>query len=340
MKALVKAHAKPGLWLQDVDKPTIGPEDVLIKVNEVAICGTDLHIYNWDQWAQEHVPVPMTVGHEYIGIIEEVGELVHSVKIGDRVSGEGHIMCGECRNCRAGRGHLCRDTRGVGVNRAGAFAEYLSLPADNAYKIPPGISDDIASILDPLGNAVHTALSFDLVGEDVLITGAGPIGLMATAVAKHVGARHVVITDINEKRLAMAKQFGATRTVRAGQEDLHDVMEELEMLEGFDVGLEMSGNETALADLIGIINHGGKIALLGIYKESPRVNLNQAIFKGISLKGIYGREMFETWHKMIAMLGSGLDVSAVITDHIAFEDFETGFQRLNAGEACKVVMRL
>jgi len=340
MKALVKAHAKPGLWLQDVDKPVIGPEDVLIKVNEVAICGTDLHIYNWDQWAQEHVPVPMTVGHEYIGVVEEIGELVHSVKVGDRVSGEGHIMCGECRNCRAGRGHLCRDTRGVGVNRPGAFAEYLSLPADNAYKIPAGISDDIASILDPLGNAVHTALSFDLVGEDVLITGAGPIGLMATAVAKHVGARHVVITDINEKRLAMAAQFGATRTVRAGQEDLHDVMDELEMLEGFDVGLEMSGNETALADLIGIINHGGKIALLGIYKDSPRVNLNQAIFKGISLKGIYGREMFETWHKMIAMLGSGLDVSPVITDHIAFEDFETGFQRLNAGEACKVVMRL
>jgi len=340
MKALVKAHARPGLWLQDVEKPVIGPEDVLIKIHEVAICGTDLHIYNWDKWAQDHVPVPMTVGHEYIGVIEEIGELVHSAKVGDRVSGEGHIMCGECRNCRAGRGHLCRDTRGVGVNRPGAFAEYLSLPADNAYKIPAGISDDIASILDPLGNAVHTALSFDLVGEDVLITGAGPIGLMAVAVAKHVGARHVVITDVNEKRLAMAEQFGATRTVRADQEDLHDVMDELEMLEGFDVGLEMSGNETALADLIGIINHGGKIALLGIYKDSPRVNLNEAIFKGISLKGIYGREMFETWHKMVAMLGSGLDVSPVITDHIDFEDFETGFRRLNAGDACKVVMRL
>jgi threonine 3-dehydrogenase len=340
MKALVKAHAKPGLWLQDVPKPEIGPEDVLIKVNEVAICGTDLHIYNWDKWAQEHVPVPMTIGHEYIGVIEEIGDMVHSVKVGDRVSGEGHIMCGECRNCRAGRGHLCRDTRGVGVNRPGAFAEYVAIPADNAYKIPNEISDDIASILDPLGNAVHTALSFDLVGEDVLITGAGPIGLMATAVAKHVGARHVVITDVNEKRLAMAEQFGATRTVRAGQEDLHDVMEELGMLEGFDVGLEMSGNENALADLIGIINHGGKIALLGIYKDSPRVDLNQAIFKGISLKGIYGREMFETWHKMVAMLGSGLDVSPVITDHIQFEEFETGFERLNAGEACKVVMRL
>jgi threonine 3-dehydrogenase len=324
MKALVKAHEKPGLWMQDVPRPEPGPEDVLIKVNEVAICGTDLHIYNWDQWAQEHVPVPMTIGHEYIGVIEEIGELVHSVKVGDRVSGEGHIMCGECRNCRAGRGHLCRDTRGVGVNRPGAFA----------------ISDDIASILDPLGNAVHTALSFDLVGEDVLITGAGPIGLMATAVARHVGARHVVITDVNQKRLAMADQFGASRTVVAGKEDLHDVMEELGMLEGFDVGLEMSGNENALHDLIDIINHGGKIALLGIYPNIPQVNLNQAIFKGLSLKGIYGREMFETWHKMVAMLGSGLDVTAVITDHIDFDDFATGFSRLNAGEACKVVMRL
>jgi threonine 3-dehydrogenase len=340
MKALVKAYDKPGLWLEDVDKPGIGPEDVLIKITEVAICGTDLHIYNWDTWAQEHVPVPMTVGHEYIGIVDEIGELVTSVAVGDRVSGEGHIMCGMCRNCRAGRGHLCRDTRGVGVNRPGAFAEYLSIPAQNAYKIPDQISDEIASILDPLGNAVHTALSFDLVGEDVLITGAGPIGLMATAVARHVGARHVVITDINQKRLDLAEQFGASRTVRADREDLHDVMDDLGMLEGFDVGMEMSGNETALADLIDIINHGGKIALLGIYPNIPRVNLNQAIFKGLSLKGIYGREMFETWHKMIAMLGSGLDVSSVISDQIKFEDFETGFKRLNAGEACKVVMRL
>jgi len=340
MKALVKAYDRPGLWLEDVEKPGVGPDDVLIKIREVAICGTDLHIYNWDQWAQEHVPVPMTVGHEYIGIVDEVGELVTSVKVGDRVSGEGHIMCGVCRNCRAGRGHLCRDTRGVGVNRPGAFAEYLSIPAQNAYKVPDEISDEIASILDPLGNAVHTALSFDLVGEDVLITGAGPIGLMATAVARHVGARHVVITDVNQKRLDLAEQFGASRTVRADQEDLHQVMDELGMLEGFDVGLEMSGNETALADLIDIINHGGKIALLGIYPNIPRVNLNQAIFKGLSLKGIYGREMFETWHKMIAMLGSGLDVSSVISDQIKFEDFESGFKRLNAGEACKVVMRL
>lgn len=340
MRALVKAYDKPGLWLQDVEKPKPGPEDVLIKVNEVAICGTDLHIYNWDKWAQEHVPVPLTVGHEYIGHVVEIGSLVDSVKVGDRVSGEGHIMCGVCRNCRAGRGHLCRDTRGVGVNRSGAFADFVCIPAENAYQIPDEISDDIASILDPLGNAVHTALSFDLVGEDVLITGAGPIGLMAIAVARHVGARHVVITDVNQGRLDMAKQFGATRTVRAGEEDLHKVMEELGMLEGFDVGLEMSGNANALNDLIEIINHGGNIALLGIYPDIPKVNLNKAIFKGISLKGIYGRQMFETWHKMVAMLSSGLDVSAVITDHIDFEDFESGFAKLNAGKACKVVMRL
>lgn len=340
MKALVKARSEPGLWLQQVDKPEPGPEDVLIRVKKVAICGTDLHIYNWDEWAQKNVPVPMTVGHEYIGIVDEIGSLVTSVAVGDRVSGEGHIMCGVCRNCRAGRGHLCRDTRGVGVNRPGAFAEYVCIPAENAYLIPDDISDEIASLLDPLGNAVHTALSFDLVGEDVLITGAGPIGAMATAVARHVGARHIVVTDINPGRLKLAKQLGATRCVVAGQENLQDVMEELGMHEGFDVGLEMSGNANALSDLINTINHGGKIALLGIFPKAPVIDLNQAIFKGLSLKGIYGREMFETWHKMIAMLSSGLDISSVITDQIAFEDFETGFARLNAGEACKVVMEL
>ena len=340
MKALVKAFDKPGLWMNEVEKPVPGPEDILIKVNKVAICGTDLHIFNWDHWARQNVPVPMTVGHEYVGVVDEVGELVTSVKPGDRVSGEGHIMCGVCRNCRAGRGHLCRDTRSIGVNRAGAFADYVCIPASNAYRIPDEVSDDIAAILDPLGNAVHTALSFDLAGEDVLITGAGPIGLMATAVARHVGARHVVITDVNEHRLDMARQFGASRTVRADQEDLHEVMEELGMHEGFDVGLEMSGSEVALASQIDIINHGGNIALLGIYPDIPSVNLNQAIFKGLNLKGIYGRKMFETWHKMIAMLGSGLDVSAVITDHIDFDDFQSGFERLNAGQSCKVVMQL
>ncbi len=340
MKALVKAQRKPGLWLQEVDKPVPGPEDVLIRVNKVAICGTDLHIYNWDEWAQKNVPVPNIVGHEYIGVIEEVGELVTAVAVGDRVSGEGHIMCGVCRNCRAGRGHLCRDTKGVGVNRAGAFADYVCIPAENAYRIPDQICDEIASLLDPLGNAVHTALSFDLIGEDVLITGAGPIGAMATAVARHVGARHIVVTDINAGRLELARQLGATRCVLAGQEDLHDVMDELDMHEGFDVGLEMSGNASALSDLINTINHGGKIALLGIFPNAPQIDLNQAIFKGLSLKGIYGREMFETWHKMIAMLSSGLDIGSVITDQIDFEDFEAGFARLNAGHACKVVMNL
>lgn len=340
MKALVKAYDKPGLWLQEVGKPEPGPEDVLIRVNKVAICGTDLHIYNWDDWAQKNVPVPMIVGHEYIGIIDEIGSMVDSVKVGDRVSGEGHIMCGVCRNCRAGRGHLCRDTRGVGVNRAGAFADYVCIPAENAYLIPDDISDEIASILDPLGNAVHTALSFDLIGEDVLITGAGPIGVMATAVARHVGARHIVVTDINEERLKLAQQMGATRCVLAGKEDLKKVMDELGMHEGFDVGLEMSGNGNALSDLIRTINHGGKIALLGIFPNSPQIDLNQAIFKGLSLKGIYGREMFETWHKMIAMLSSGLDIHSVITDQIDFEDFEAGFVKLNAGKACKVVMNL
>lgn len=340
MKALVKAEDKPGLWLQEVEKPEPGPEDVLIRVNKVAICGTDLHIYNWDEWARKNVPVPNIVGHEYIGVVEKIGSLVNEVSVGDRVSGEGHIMCGVCRNCRAGRGHLCRDTKGVGVNRAGAFADYVCIPAGNAYLIPDEISDEIASLLDPLGNAVHTALSFDLVGEDVLITGAGPIGAMATAVARHVGARHIVVTDINAGRLELAKQLGATRCVIAGQEDLHDVMDELGMHEGFDVGLEMSGNASALSDLINTINHGGKIALLGIFPKAPEIDLNQAIFKGLSLKGIYGREMFETWHKMIAMLSSGLDISSVITDQIDFEDFETGFARLNAGEACKVVMKL
>ena len=340
MKALVKAKSEKGLWLQEVEKPGPGPEDVLIRVKKVAICGTDLHIYNWDEWAQKNVPVPNIVGHEYIGIVEEIGELVNEVAVGDRVSGEGHIMCGVCRNCRAGRGHLCRDTKGVGVNRAGAFADYVCIPAQNAYLIPDDISDEIASLLDPLGNAVHTALSFDLIGEDVLITGAGPIGVMATAVARHVGARHIVVTDMNEKRLKMAKQLGATRCVLAGQEDLRTVMDELGMHEGFDVGLEMSGNAMALADLINTINHGGKIALLGIFGKVPQVDLNQAIFKGLSLKGIYGREMFETWHKMVSMLSSGLDISSVITHEIAFEDFETGFARLNAGEASKVVMTL
>lgn len=340
MRALVKSRSEPGLWLEQVEIPVPGPDDALIRVSKVAICGTDMHIYNWDAWAQKTVPVPLVVGHEYIGIVEQVGERVTSVNIGDRVSGEGHIMCGVCRNCRAGRGHLCRDTQGVGVNRPGAFADYVCIPAKNAYIIPGDIADDIGALLDPLGNAVHTTLSFDLAGEDVLITGAGPIGLMATTVARHVGARHIVVTDINDERLKLAEELGASRGVRADRENMQEIMKDLGMKEGFDVGLEMSGNALALSDQISYINHGGNIALLGLYPRDPEVSLNDAIFKGVTLKGIYGREMFETWHKMIAMLNSGLDVSRVITHTLDFEDFETGFTALNNAQACKVILEL
>jgi len=340
VRALVKKKPEPGLWLEQVDDPAPGPNDVLIRVKEAAICGTDLHIYNWDKWAQSAVPVPMVIGHEYVGVIEEVGSATRNVAVGQRVSGEGHIMCGVCRNCRAGRGHLCKDTQGVGVNRPGAFAEYVCIPAVNAYPIPDEIPDDIAAILDPLGNAVHTALSFDLVGEDVLITGAGPIGAMAAAVARHVGARHVVITDINDARLALAEEMGANRAVRADREDLNDVMRELDMREGFDVGLEMSGSPDALTDQVHALMHGGHLALLGLYRDPPTIDLNEAIFKGIAIKGIYGREMFETWHKTVAMLGSGLDVSRVITHRLTFEEFEQGFRALNAGKASKIILDL
>jgi threonine 3-dehydrogenase len=286
------------------------------------------------------VPVPMTIGHEYIGVIEEIGELVHSVKIGDRVSGEGHIMCGECRNCRAGRGHLCRDTRGVGVNRPGAFAEYVSIPADNAYKIPKGISDDIASILDPLGNAVHTALSFDLVGEDVLITGAGPIGQMAAAVCRHAGARHVVITDLSAERLATAVEMGATRAVCVDGTSLESVMEELEMTEGFDIALEMSGSPAALDDILRVTTHGADVGLLGLFRAAPSVDVNQVILKGLTIRGIYGREMFDTWYKAIAMLDSGLSIEPVITHRFALADYQAAFDALRTGTATKVILRV
>jgi threonine 3-dehydrogenase len=340
MKALVKQKAEPGLWLEQVEEPVPGPNDVLIRVDKAAICGTDLHIYNWDKWAQSAIPVPMVVGHEYVGVVEQVGSAIKTVAPGQRVSGEGHIMCGVCRNCRAGRGHLCKDTRSVGVNRPGAFAEYVCIPASNAYPLPDDLPDDIAAVLDPLGNAVHTALSFDLVGEDVLITGAGPIGVMAAAVARHVGARHVVVTDINDARLALAGRMGASKAVRADKVNLKDVMQELEMREGFDVGLEMSGSGSALSDQIHALMHGGNLALLGLYSEIPVVDLNEAIFKGITIKGIYGREMFETWHKTIAMLDSGLDISEVITHRLPFEEYQQGFEALNAGKACKVILDL
>ena len=302
MKSLVKAKAERGIWLEDSPKPEVGHNDLLIKIRKTAICGTDMHIYNWDEWSQNTIPVPMVVGHEYVGEVVGMGQEVKGFEIGDRVSGEGHITCGHCRNCRAGRRHLCRNTEGVGVNRPGAFAEFLVIPAFNAFKIPHNISDELASIFDPFGNAVHTALSFDLVGEDVLITGAGPIGIMAAAVAKHVGARHVVITDINPYRLALAEKMGATRAVDVSKEDLKDVMNDLGMTEGFDVGLEMSGVPVALRDMLNKMNHGGKVAMLGIPPSDVAIDWNQVIFKGLVIKGIYGREMFETWYKMASLL--------------------------------------
>ena len=338
MKTLSKAKAEKGIWMVDHPKPEMGHNDVLIKIKKTAICGTDMHIYHWDEWAQSTIPVPMTVGHEYVGVIEEIGQEVKGFKIGDRVSGEGHITCGVCRNCRAGRRHLCRNTVGVGVNRPGAFGEYLVIPAENAYKIPDDISDEVASILDPLGNAAHTALSFDLVGEDVLITGAGPIGIMAAAIARHAGARHVVITDINDYRLDLAKKMGATRTVNVSQEKLEDVMKEIGMVEGFDVGLEMSGVPSAFKSMLQTINHGGKIAMLGIPSSDLAIDWNQVIFKGLIIKGIYGREMYETWYKMIAMLQSGLDVSPMITHRFKIDEFETGFETMASGQSGKVVL--
>ncbi len=341
MRALVKKEAASGLWLEDVERPEPGLREVLIRVTHAAICGTDLHIYNWDEWAQATVPVPLTIGHEYIGVVEAVGEEVEAIEPGQRVSGEGHLVCGHCRNCRAGREHLCRNTVGVGVQRPGAFADYVVIPEHNVCPVPDGIPDEIGAILDPLGNAVHTALTFDVVGEDVLITGAGPIGLMAAAVARHVGARHVVVTDVNDERLALAAPMGATRAVNPRRESLVDVGREIGLTEGFDVGMEMSGNADALASMIETINHGGHIALLGIFHESPvPVPLNRAIFKALTLKGIYGREMFETWYKMFSMLQSGLDVKPVITHHIPFEDFEQGFAALKSGKAAKVVLDL
>jgi len=338
MKSLVKAKAERGIWLEDSPKPEVGHNDLLIKIRKTAICGTDMHIYNWDEWSQNTIPVPMVVGHEYVGEVVGMGQEVKGFEIGDRVSGEGHITCGHCRNCRAGRRHLCRNTEGVGVNRPGAFAEYLVIPAFNAFKIPHNISDELASIFDPFGNAVHTALSFDLVGEDVLITGAGPIGIMAAAVAKHVGARHVVITDINPYRLALAEKMGATRAVDVSKEDLKDVMNDLGMTEGFDVGLEMSGVPVALRDMLNKMNHGGKVAMLGIPPSDVAIDWNQVIFKGLVIKGIYGREMFETWYKMASLLQSGLDLSPIITHTYSVDDFQKGFDTMGSGQSGKVIL--
>ncbi|MFQ5467557.1 MAG: L-threonine 3-dehydrogenase [Kiloniellaceae bacterium] len=338
MKALVKAKPEPGIWMEDVPVPEVGHNDILIRVRKTAICGTDIHIFNWDPWSQRTIPVPMTVGHEFVGEVAKIGGEVKGLRIGERVSGEGHITCGHCRNCRAGRRHLCRNTVGVGVNRPGAFAEYLSLPAANAFPLPDDVPDDIASILDPLGNATHTALSFDMVGEDVLITGAGPIGIMATAIARHVGARFVVVSDVNDYRLGLAAEMGATRTINVTRESLDGAMKELGMTEGFDVGLEMSGNPEAFGDMLRTMNNGGRVAILGIPPESAPIDWNQVIFKGLTLRGIYGREMFETWYKMTTMLQSGLDVTPVITHHLPIADFDEGFQIMRSGQSGKVIL--
>jgi threonine 3-dehydrogenase len=310
VKALVKKEAAPGIWMQDVPEPRVGPNDVLIEVAKTSICGTDLHIYNWDAWARRTIPVPMAIGHEYCGRIVEVGSEVRGLAAGDRVSGEGHVTCGHCRNCRAGRRHLCRNTVGVGVNRPGAFAQYLALPAVNAFKLPDSVTDDIAAILDPFGNATHTALAFNVVGEDVLITGAGPIGIMASAVARFVGARHIVITDVNDYRLALARRMGATRAINVRNESLEATMREL----------------------------GGSVAILGIPSEETAIDWNEVIFKGLTLKGIYGREMFETWYKMAALLQSGLELGPVITHHFPAQDFEQAFQTTGSGQSGKVIL--
>ncbi|GAB2678668.1 L-threonine 3-dehydrogenase [Aliiglaciecola sp. 3_MG-2023] len=338
MKSLAKLYPEKGIWMNDAPVPEVGHNDLLIKINKTAICGTDMHIYQWDDWSQKTIPVPMIVGHEYVGVVVEMGQEVRGFKPGDRVSGEGHITCGHCRNCRAGRRHLCRNTEGVGVNRPGAFAEYLVIPAFNAFKIPDNISDELASIFDPFGNAVHTALSFDLVGEDVLITGAGPIGIMAAAVAKHVGARHVVITDINDYRLDLANKMGATRAVNVANQSLEEVMQELGMSEGFDVGLEMSGVPSALRDMLAKMNNGGKVAMLGIPPKDVAIDWNQVIFKGLIIKGVYGREMFETWYKMASLLQSGLNLDPIITHQFDIDDFQQGFDAMESGKSGKVIL--
>jgi threonine 3-dehydrogenase len=338
MKALVKQHAERGLWLADIPEPTVGMNDVLIKVRKTGICGTDLHIYKWDAWAQKTIPVPMAVGHEFVGEVVQVGSNVTDFHPGEIVSGEGHVVCGRCRNCLAGRRHLCAHTQGVGVNRPGAFAEYISLPMTNVWHHAPDIDEEVASIFDPFGNAVHTALSFDLLGEDVLITGAGPIGVMAAAVVRHAGARYVVVTDLNPYRLELAKKMGATVTVDPRETSLTDVQQQLGMKEGFDVGLEMSGSPVAFNSLIANMAHGGKIALLGIPEKEMAIDWNAVIFNMLTIKGIYGREMYETWYKMTVMLQSGLDIKPVITHRFHYTEFQQGFDAMLGGNCGKVVL--
>lgn len=339
MKALVKKNSEPGLWLEDVPDPTVGVNDVLIKVDRTGICGTDVHIFQWDRWAQKTIPVPMVVGHEFVGEVVEVGSNVLDFHPGEVVSGEGHVVCGRCRNCLAGRRHLCAATEGIGVNRPGAFAEYISLPMTNVWHHADNIDRDVASIFDPFGNAVHTALSFPVLGEDVLITGAGPIGLMAAAVVRHAGARHVVVTDVNPWRLNLAEKLGVTRAVDVRTQKLQDVQQQLGMSEGFDVGLEMSGNPSAFRDMLVNMCHGGKIAMLGIPSEDMAIDWNTVVFNMLTIKGIYGREMYETWYKMTVMLQSGLDISPVITHRMDYRDYQDGFQAMLSGESGKVILK-
>ena len=338
MKALIKTAAGPGLTLGEVPIPEYGINDVLIKIEKTAICGTDVHIYNWDEWSQRTIQPPLVTGHEFVGRVAAVGSNVHDVHIGELVSGEGHIVCGRCRNCLAGRRHLCNATSGVGVNRQGCFAEYLSIPVTNVWHCNPAIPTDVLACFDPLGNATHTALSFDLLGEDVLITGAGPIGIMAAAIARHAGARYVVITDVNDDRLELARRMDITRAVNTAKENLADVMRDLNMKEGFDVGLEMSGSPKAFAGMLDSMCHGGKIALLGIQPGGAGIDWDKVIFNGLTLKGIYGREMFETWYKMTSMLESGLDISGIITHHYHYTEFEKGFAAMRSGKSGKVIL--
>ena len=338
MKALVKSKAEPGLWLEDVAPPVIGINDVLVRVRYTGICGTDVHIYEWDEWAQRTIPVPMTIGHEFVGEIVDVGSNVNDFFPGDIVSGEGHVVCGRCRNCLAGRRHLCASTKGVGVNRPGAFAEMISLPMSNVWRHHSGIDQEVAAIFDPFGNAVHTALSFPVLGEDVLITGAGPIGIMTIPVVRHAGARHIVITDLNPFRLELARKMGATLAIDPREISLPAVQKQLGMTEGFDVGLEMSGSPQALHEMIANMSHGGKIAMLGIPAKESNMDWRQVIFNMLTIKGIYGREMYETWYKMSVMLESGMDISPVITHRFAFNEFEKGFEAMISGQTGKVVL--
>jgi threonine 3-dehydrogenase len=338
MKALVKSRREPGLWLEDIDEPKIGINDVLIRVLKTGICGTDVHIYKWDEWAQKTIPVPMAIGHEFVGKIVQVGSNVSDFFPGDIVSGEGHVVCGRCRNCFAGRRHLCAYTKGVGVNRPGAFAEYIALPMTNIWRHHEGVDLEVASIFDPFGNAVHTALSFPVLGEDVLITGAGPIGIMAAAVARHAGARYTVITDVNPARLELARKLGVTLAVDVREQKLPDVQKQLGMTEGFDVGLEMSGNPSAFRDMLAAMSHGAKIAMLGIPSQEMCIDWRTVIFNMLTIKGIYGREMYETWYKMTVMLQSGLDIRPVITHRYKFTEYEAAFEVMASGNSGKVIL--